>query len=148
MSLPRSSLTLLLTSLPAFAFAATSAELDKKLGQWYALPEAEKPARYEALLAEFEKSHSENPGDTNIIRGAAELGFARKDFGASSKFYYKLLAIHPHACDAHVRLGIISANGGDMEKAREELAAELKNCPSGNAYVDQLRAGIKRIQAK
>jgi hypothetical protein len=136
---------LLLLAIPAGDLAATSAELDKKLTQWHSLPEAEKPARYEALLSEFEKSHSEKPGDTNILRGAAELSFARKDFGAASKFYYKLLAIHPRACDAHVRLGIIAANGGDTGRAREELAAELSNCPSGNAYVEQLRAKVPAV---
>lgn len=117
-------------------------------GEFFGMPKGEaKKAKYKEIMAAYEKSMQAHPQDTNSVRGAAEIAFEYTDFGKAAQLYYKLLELHPTACDVHPRLGLISLGGNNLDGARQHLAKERDVCPR-TPFWKKLKADLEAANAK
>ncbi|MBB3458047.1 tetratricopeptide (TPR) repeat protein [Rhizobium sp. BK313] len=73
------------------------------------------------------------------------MGFTLRktgDFKTSLTYYTKALELQPDHKGAHEYLGELYVETGDMPKAKEQLAALTKLCPSGCEELDDLSKSI------
>jgi cytochrome c-type biogenesis protein CcmH/NrfG len=96
---------------------------------------------YAAALAELRDlaEDTQQPDVYNL------LGFTLRktgDFKTSLTYYTKALELQPDHKAAHEYLGELYVETGNMEKAKEQLAALAKLCPSGCEEREDLQKAI------
>lgn len=69
------------------------------------------------------------------------------DYATSLTYYTKALQLQPDYRPAHEYLGELYVETGDIDKAREQLAALVKLCPGGCEERQDLERSLKRIAA-
>jgi cytochrome c-type biogenesis protein CcmH/NrfG len=96
---------------------------------------------YAAALAEL-RDLAEDTQQADVYN---LLGFTLRktgDFKTSLTYYTKALELQPDHKAAHEYLGELYVETGNMEKAKEQLAALAKLCPSGCEEREDLQKAI------
>jgi Flp pilus assembly protein TadD len=96
---------------------------------------------YAAALAEL-RDLAEDTQQADVYN---LLGFTLRktgDFKTSLTYYNKALELQPDHKAAHEYLGELYVETGNMEKAKEQLAALAKLCPSGCEEREDLQKAI------
>jgi len=70
------------------------------------------------------------------------------DYATSLTYYTKALQLQPDYRPAHEYLGELYVETGNVGKAREQLAALVKLCPSGCEERQDLEKALKRTASK